>query len=159
MYEARAYSAASATSPLESDSIKRRATTDTDVQIEILFCGVCHSDLNTVRDEWNSVMPTVYPCVPGHEIVGRVMEKLGDNDVLWVMSDHGCTSFRRGVNLNAWLREHGYLVLKDDADGTEQWLQSVDWSRTRAYVLGLTGMYVNMKGRESEGIVEPGEEA
>jgi len=72
MYQARAYSAASATSPLKSVSIKRRATTDTDVQIEILFCGVCHSDLHTVRDEWAAFMPTVYPVVPGHEIVGRV---------------------------------------------------------------------------------------
>ena len=72
MYQARAYSAASATSELKSDAIDRRATTDTDVQIEILFCGICHSDLHQVRDEWHSVMPTVYPCVPGHEIVGKV---------------------------------------------------------------------------------------
>ncbi|MEZ4387198.1 MAG: NAD(P)-dependent alcohol dehydrogenase [Candidatus Krumholzibacteriia bacterium] len=72
MHKARAYSAASATSPLKSDAIDRRATTETDVQIEILFCGVCHSDLHTVRDEWNAFMPTIYPVVPGHEIVGRV---------------------------------------------------------------------------------------
>ena len=72
MHQARAYSAASATSPLELDSINRRATTDTDVQIEILFCGVCHSDLHTVRNDWAAFMPTVYPVVPGHEIVGRV---------------------------------------------------------------------------------------
>jgi alcohol dehydrogenase (NADP+) len=72
MLTAKAYSAASATSPLASCTIPRRDTTEHDVQIEILFCGICHSDLHTVRDEWNSVMPTVYPCVPGHEIVGRV---------------------------------------------------------------------------------------
>ena len=72
MPQAKAYSAASATSPLKSDVIKRRAVTDTDVQIEILFCGVCHSDLHTVRDDWAAFMPTVYPVVPGHEIVGRV---------------------------------------------------------------------------------------
>jgi len=92
------------------------------------------------------------------EIVGKVMKKLGDGDVLWVMSDHGCTSFRRGVNLNAWLLEHGYLALKDGVDGTEEWLQSVDWSRTRAYAVGLVGIFLNIKGREVEGIVEPGEE-
>ncbi len=72
MYKAKAYSAASATSPLASTQIQRRATTERDVQIEILFCGVCHSDLHTVRNEWRSVMPTTYPCVPGHEIVGKV---------------------------------------------------------------------------------------
>lgn len=72
MYDAKAYSAGSATSPLARDTIQRRDTTDSDVRIEILYCGICHSDLHTVRNEWSSVMPTTYPCVPGHEIVGRV---------------------------------------------------------------------------------------
>src|SRR6516165_2903460 len=72
MFNAKAYSAASATSSLGSTAIARRDPTDNDVQIEILFCGICHSDLHTVRNEWKEVMPTVYPCVPGHEIVGRV---------------------------------------------------------------------------------------
>jgi predicted AlkP superfamily phosphohydrolase/phosphomutase len=93
------------------------------------------------------------------KIVGKLMKRLGDGDVLWVMSDHGCTSFRRGVNLNAWFLEHGYLALKDGADGSEEWLQSVDWSRTKAYAVGLVGIFLNIKGREAEGIVEPGEEA
>jgi uncharacterized zinc-type alcohol dehydrogenase-like protein len=72
MYNAKAFSAASATSPLASTTIARRDPAETDVQIEILFCGICHSDLHQVRNEWSGVMPTVYPCVPGHEIVGRV---------------------------------------------------------------------------------------
>jgi uncharacterized zinc-type alcohol dehydrogenase-like protein len=72
MYNAKAYSAASATSPLASDQIARRDPTERDVQIEILFCGICHSDVHQVRNEWSSLMPTVYPVVPGHEIVGRV---------------------------------------------------------------------------------------
>jgi len=72
MYHAKAYSAASATSPLARTSIHRRDPGEHDVQIEILFCGICHSDLHQVRNEWSGVMPTVYPCVPGHEIVGRV---------------------------------------------------------------------------------------
>jgi len=72
MYNAKAYSAASATSPLASTTIARRDPTEHDVQIEILFCGICHSDLHQVRNEWNASIPTVYPCVPGHEIVGRV---------------------------------------------------------------------------------------
>ncbi|MBE0595902.1 MAG: NAD(P)-dependent alcohol dehydrogenase [Desulfuromonadales bacterium] len=74
MYKAKAYSSASATSPLASDTISRRDPTERDVQIEILFCGICHSDLHYLRDEWHSIMPAVYPCVPGHEIVGRVVK-------------------------------------------------------------------------------------
>jgi len=100
MTKARAYSAASATSPLQSDSIERRSPTDTDVQIEILFCGVCHSDLHTVRGDWDAFMPTVFPCVPGHEIVGRVTavgsavtgHKVGDMVGVGCLvdSDHTC---------------------------------------------------------------------
>jgi len=72
MYKAKAYSAGSATSPLASTTIARRDPAEHDVQLEILFCGVCHSDLHQARNEWSGAMPTVYPCVPGHEIVGRV---------------------------------------------------------------------------------------
>ena len=72
MYNAKAFAAAGKTSPLTLTTIPRREPTESDVQIEILFCGVCHSDLHQVRNEWSEVMPTVYPCVPGHEIVGRV---------------------------------------------------------------------------------------
>lgn len=74
MKKTKAYAAASATSPLALDTIQRREPTDRDVQIEILYCGICHSDLHTVRDEWSSVMATTYPCVPGHEIVGKVTQ-------------------------------------------------------------------------------------
>src|SRR5271166_1068869 len=72
MYKTKAYAAPGETSLLASTTIARRDPTDHDVQMEILFCGICHSDLHQVRNEWKSVMPTVYPCVPGHEIVGRV---------------------------------------------------------------------------------------
>ena len=72
MYNTKAYSATSATASLSSTTIPRRDPTERDVQIEILFCGICHSDLHYKRDEWHDVMPAVYPCVPGHEIVGRV---------------------------------------------------------------------------------------
>ena len=100
MYHAKAYSTISATSPLASTTIPRRDPTDHDVQIEILFCGICHSDLHTARNEWSSVMATVYPCVPGHEIVGRVTRvgsavtrhKAGDlvGVGCLVDSDHDC---------------------------------------------------------------------
>src|SRR5688500_18723756 len=72
MYKAKAYAAVSASSPLASATSPRRDPTENDVQIEILFCGICHSDLHQARNEWSGFMPTVYPCVPGHEIVGRV---------------------------------------------------------------------------------------
>ena len=74
MYPTKAFAAAGATALLAETTIQRRQPTEHDVRIEILFCGVCHSDLHQVRNEWNQVMPTVYPCVPGHEIVGRVTQ-------------------------------------------------------------------------------------
>ncbi len=73
-FTAKAYAAHSATSPLAPFTVARRSPRPQDVQIEILYCGVCHSDLHQVRNEWQSVMPTTYPCVPGHEIVGRVVK-------------------------------------------------------------------------------------
>ena len=73
-FSARAYAAASPTAALAPFTVPRRAPGPQDVQIEILYCGVCHSDLHTVRNEWESAMATAYPCVPGHEIVGRVVK-------------------------------------------------------------------------------------
>jgi len=107
MYKTSAYSASSATSPLAATTIPRRKATGRDVQIEILFCGVCHSDLHYSRDEWRDVMPAIYPCVPGHEIVGRVTEvgagvsgfKPGDlvGVGCLVDSDHSCPECRAGL--------------------------------------------------------------
>src|SRR5579885_2184618 len=107
MYNAKAYSAASATSPLASTTIARRDPTDQDVQIEILFCGICHSDLHQVRNEWKEIMPTVYPCVPGHEIIGRVTKvgagvkkfKPGDLAAVGCMvdSDRTCPECKEGL--------------------------------------------------------------
>jgi uncharacterized zinc-type alcohol dehydrogenase-like protein len=107
MYKAKAYSAASATSPLASTTITRRDPTENDVQMEILFCGICHSDLHQVRNEWSGVMPTVYPCVPGHEIVGRVTNvgsavkkfKVGDLGAVGCMvdSDGTCPECKEGL--------------------------------------------------------------
>lgn len=106
MYKSKAYSTASATSHLVSTSIPRRDPTERDVQIDILFCGVCHSDLHTVRDQWHDFVPTVYPCVPGHEIVGRVLKigtgvtqhKVGDIVGVGCMvdSDHSCPNCKVG---------------------------------------------------------------
>src|ERR1700704_97830 len=73
-FAAKVFAAQSPSSGLAAHSIQRRSPRPQDVQIEILYCGVCHSDLHQVRNEWKEVMPTVYPCVPGHEIVGRVVK-------------------------------------------------------------------------------------
>jgi uncharacterized zinc-type alcohol dehydrogenase-like protein len=107
MSKAKAYSAASAASPLARTDIARRDLTEHDVQMEILFCGVCHSDLHQTRDEWKSVMPTVYPCVPGHEIAGRVTKvgsavtkfKPGDIAAVGCMvdSDRTCPECQAGL--------------------------------------------------------------
>jgi uncharacterized zinc-type alcohol dehydrogenase-like protein len=107
MYKTKAYSATSTTSRLGLTSIPRRDATEHDVQIEILFCGICHSDLHYVRDEWHDVMPAVYPCVPGHEIIGRVVKvgpavtrfKAGDTVGVGCLvdSDHTCPNCQEGL--------------------------------------------------------------
>lgn len=92
-------------------------------------------------------------------LVGKVLDKVNDKDtLLFVISDHGFNSFRRGVDWNRWLIENGYMALKPDAKPGEKYLKSVDWSKTRAYCLGLAGIWLNVKGREAQGIVEPGAE-
>jgi uncharacterized zinc-type alcohol dehydrogenase-like protein len=107
MYSTKAFAATGPAAALASTSIPRRDPTEQDVQIEILFCGICHSDLHQVRNEWKEVMPTVYPCVPGHEIVGRVTRvgsgvtkfKAGDLAAVGCMvdSDGTCPNCREGL--------------------------------------------------------------
>jgi len=92
------------------------------------------------------------------ELVGRILNAADPDTVVMVMSDHGFKPFRRGVNLNAWLKSNGYLAVKPDAAGRDM-LQDVDWSRTRAYAVGFGGIYLNLAGRESQGIVNPGRTA
>src|SRR5690348_342532 len=105
-FAAKSFAAQSARSGLAPFSIQRRAPRPQDVQLEILYCGVCHSDLHQVRNEWEAVNPTVYPCVPGHEIVGRVVAvgnavrkfKEGDIAAVGVMVDscRTCANCRAG---------------------------------------------------------------
>src|SRR5450432_680794 len=105
-FTVKAYAAQSKTSPMAPYSLQRREPGPQDVQIEILYCGVCHSDLHQVRDEWNQFMPTAYPCVPGHEIVGRVVKagsavkKFKEGDIAgvgcMVDSDRTCPNCRGG---------------------------------------------------------------
>ena len=101
-------------------------------------------------------------------IVGKVRAALPQNGVLFVASDHGFASWRRTMNYNTWLFQNGYLVFKgqraekadleDLFDQTGEFFQNVDWSRTRAYAMGLGNIYINLKGREAQGVVEPGAE-
>jgi hypothetical protein len=92
------------------------------------------------------------------DLLGQTMSRLSPETLLLVISDHGFTHYDRSVNLNAWLHQHGYLHLLPGATPAKDWLEGVDWSRTRAYALGLTGIYINLQGRESSGIVSPGPE-
>jgi hypothetical protein len=90
-------------------------------------------------------------------LVGKTMAACSDDGtLLMVISDHGFKAFRYGVDLNCWLKQNGYLYLKETADSPTG---NIDWSRTRAYGLGLTGIYLNIRNREAQGIVEPGSEA
>lgn len=89
------------------------------------------------------------------KLVGQTVQRLPKGASLIVMSDHGFANFTRSVNLNTWLCRNGYLRLLPDGKSGEEWLQSVDWSRTRAFALGLAGVYINLRGRGPNGIVDP----
>ena len=106
---------------------------------------------------WRTVIPDLY--VHMDAIVGEAMQRLGPNDLLVVMSDHGFAPWRRAVNVNSWLRDHGYLAVRSPQAGLAPGLTGVDWTKTRAYGVGLNGVYLNVQGRESKGIVPPGEAA
>ncbi len=109
------------------------------------------------RDQRPSVIEELYRRMD--DLIGRVMDQIDDKTLLLAVSDHGFKSFARCVNLNAWLHQNGYLALKPGKSESGDWFQDVDWSHTRAYTMGLNGLYLNLKGREREGIVEPGTES
>jgi predicted AlkP superfamily phosphohydrolase/phosphomutase len=101
------------------------------------------------------VIPELYGKMD--EFLGEIRAKLDEDTLLMVISDHGFTNFRRGVNINSWLRDEGYLVLKDGKDTSGDYFADVDWEKTRAFTIGLTGIFLNRVGREAKGIVEKGE--
>ena len=106
---------------------------------------------------WSGAIRDLYERMD--RLAGKAMEHAGGGTVLFVLSDHGFCSFRRAVNLNSWLHANGYLALSGEAAGSGRYFEGVDWSRTRAYCVGLSGLYLNVKGREHCGIVAPGTEA
>ncbi len=109
--------------------------------------GTANTHRDTIRDMYRRM----------DTLVGQTMDKLDEKTALLVMSDHGFNAFRRGVDLNAWLLENGYLALRGAATTSRRsYLAEVDWSRTRAYAMGLAGMFINEQGREAQGIVAPG---
>jgi predicted AlkP superfamily phosphohydrolase/phosphomutase len=114
-----------------------------------------HPAYDAARDApFSAVVDDLY--VAFDQIVGETMRRIGSDTTLIVMSDHGFASWRRSFNLNSWLRDNGYLDVVDPTVRDDPGLfQNVDWSRTRAYGLGLNGLYINLRGREKWGIVPP----
>src|SRR5262249_55531487 len=96
---------------------------------------------------------------PMGALVAKTPSFVGPGTALFVLSDHGFCAFRRGGNINSWRRDNGYLYLKNGERESGAFFESVDWSRTRAYALGLSGFYLNIKDREARGVVSSGSEA
>ena len=116
-----------------------------------------HPAHDSIADRpYQNVIEDLY--VEADKIVGETLERIDDNTTLIVMSDHGFVSWRRAFNLNTWLKENGYLALKDPSrQGESEFFLNVDWSRTQAYALGLNGLYINLRGREAVGTVPAGQ--
>jgi len=107
-------------------------------------------------DKYRGVIEDLYKRMD--QLVGKVIDKVDEQTIVLVMSDHGFTQFKRGVNLNSWFLREGYLKLLPGKSASGDWFEDVDWDATRAFALGLTGIFINRKGRESRGIVSAGEE-
>jgi predicted AlkP superfamily phosphohydrolase/phosphomutase len=134
---------------------------DTTDRVQHMFWRYLDQDHPAARDLPQDQKPRVIQDLYDRmdSLIGRVMQQIDDQTLLLVISDHGFKSFNRCMNLNAWLHQNGYLVLKDGKSESGDWFEDVDWSRTRAYTMGLNGLYMNIKGRERGGIVEAGAEA
>jgi predicted AlkP superfamily phosphohydrolase/phosphomutase len=132
---------------------------DTTDRIQHMFWRYLEEDHPAARDVPHSQHPKVIQDLYERmdRLIGRVMEKIDDDTLLMVISDHGFKSFARCMNLNAWLHQNGYLALKEGKTESGDWFEDVDWSRTRAYTMGLNGLYLNIKGREKQGTVDPSE--
>jgi predicted AlkP superfamily phosphohydrolase/phosphomutase len=134
---------------------------DTTDRVQHMFWRYLEEDHPAARTVPSNQRPLVIQELYGRmdALIGRVMERIDDETLLMIVSDHGFKSFARCVNVNAWLHQNGYLTLKAGKSESGDWFEDVDWSRTKAYTMGLNGLYVNLKGREREGIVQPGIEA
>lgn len=130
---------------------------DTDLVSHIVWRSMdpTHPAYDAKTDaKYADVIPHLYEWADG--VVGKTLDRMGPNTLLVVMSDHGFTSWKRAFNLNTWLEKEGYLVLNGPPVGGKSGIYwNVDWSRTRAYGLGFNGLYINLAGREKDGIVPP----
>jgi predicted AlkP superfamily phosphohydrolase/phosphomutase len=134
---------------------------DTTDRVQHMFWRYLDQDHPAVKDVPQDRRPRVIQDLYDRmdSLIGRVMQQIDDQTLLLVISDHGFKSFARCMNLNAWLHQNGYLALKEGKTESGDWFEDVDWARTRAYTMGLNGLYLNLKGREREGIVAAGVEA
>ncbi len=105
-----------------------------------------------LAERFGGVIEDVY--IKMDSLVGEVLDRTDEDTLLMIMSDHGFNSFRYAFNLNTWLLQNGYISLKDGLKNSPEFFSNVDWQKTRAYALGLNGLYINTKGRETKGIVE-----
>jgi predicted AlkP superfamily phosphohydrolase/phosphomutase len=130
---------------------------DTSDRLQHMF----HRQMGERGDPHGAVIEQMYMRMDA--LLGETLPFVDERTALFVLSDHGFRSFRRSVHINSWLHQNGYLVLRDPlpekrAD-SQPFFAEVDWDRTRAYALGLSGLYLNLRGREARGIVQSGEEA
>jgi len=129
---------------------------DTTDRIQHMFFRYLYPDHPANRgrsmDAHKDAIETLYR--KADAFTGDVLARLKPDDLLIVMSDHGFKPFKWGVNLNTWLFNEGYLVLKNGTAPGREWLTDVDWSQTRAYAFGLAGIFVNTRNRERLGIVD-----
>jgi predicted AlkP superfamily phosphohydrolase/phosphomutase len=134
---------------------------DTTDRVQHMFWRYLEEDHPAARDVPRNQRPHVIQDLYARmdELIGRVMKQIDNETLLMIVSDHGFKSFARCFNLNAWLHQNGYLALKAGKTESGDWFEDVDWSNTRAYTMGLNGLYLNLKGREREGVIEPGSEA
>lgn len=108
---------------------------------------------DSVQREARGIVPRLYSMLDG--AIGEVMELLDGETMLAVFSDHGFSPFRRCFNLNGWLAAEGYALLSDPVAAREEMFNGTDWSGTSAYGLGINSLYLNLRGREPGGVVDP----
>ena len=130
---------------------------DTSDRVQHMFYRYLDGRGGPLAERYAGVIRELYERMDA--LVGETLGQVDDGTVLFVLSDHGFCSFRRGVNLNAWLLDNGYLALKDGRQESGRYFDAVDWTRTRVYTVGLAGLYLNLAGREAQGTVRAGREA
>jgi predicted AlkP superfamily phosphohydrolase/phosphomutase len=128
---------------------------DTTDRVQHMFYR--HMGSQVGESPYGSVIEDLYRDMD--RIVGQTLKYVDNDTAIFVLSDHGFCSFRRGINLNAWLHQQGYLALLGDRTESGDYFAGIDWDRTRAYTFGLSGIYLNLQGREAHGIVTPNDAA